>query len=32
MHEFGKGNKQKILLLHGAGYTYKMWTPQIEVL
>ena len=32
MHEFGKGNKQKILLLHGAGCTYKMWTPQIEVL
>ena len=32
MHEFGKENKQKILLLHGAGCTYKMWTPQIEVL
>lgn len=32
MHEFGKENKQKILLLHGAGSTYKMWTPQIEVL
>lgn len=27
-----KKNKQKILLLHGAGCTYKMWTPQIEVL
>ena len=32
MHEFGKENKQKILLLHGTGCTYKMWTPQIEVL
>lgn len=32
MHEFGKDNKDTILLLHGAGCTYKMWTPQIEEL
>lgn len=32
MHEFGKDNDKTILLLHGAGCTYKMWTPQIEEL
>jgi len=32
MYEFGRENENKILLLHGAGCTYKMWTPQIEEL
>jgi len=32
MYEFGNEKKKKILLLHGAGCTYKMWTPQIEEL
>lgn len=32
MHEFGRENKKTILMLHGAGCTYKMWTPQIKEL
>ena len=32
MYEFGKENEKTILLLHGAGCTYKMWTPQIQEL
>lgn len=32
MHEFGCENSKTILLLHGAGCTYRMWTPQIEEL
>lgn len=32
MSEFGISNKKKILLIHGAGTSYKMWTIQIEVL
>ena len=32
MHEFGKNNKDTILLLHGACCSYKMWTPQITEL
>lgn len=32
MKEFGCNNEKKILLIHGAGATYKMWTAQIEVL
>lgn len=32
MYEFGHENARTILLLHGAGCTYKMWTPQIAEL
>lgn len=32
MKEFGCNNEKKILLIHGAGATYKMWMVQIEVL
>lgn len=32
MKEFGCNNEKKILLVHGAGATYKMWTAQIEML
>ena len=32
MNEFGIENKKKILLIHGAGTTYKMWTAQIKEL
>ena len=32
MKEFGCNNEKRILLIHGAGATYKMWTAQIEVL
>ena len=30
--EFGCNNEKKILLIYGAGATYKMWTAQIGVL
>lgn len=30
--EFGCQNEKKILLIHGAGTSYKMWTVQIELL
>lgn len=32
MYEFGLENAKTILMLHGAGCTYKMWTPQIAEL
>lgn len=32
MMEFGCQNEKKILLIHGAGTSYKMWTVQIELL
>ncbi|MDO5294072.1 MAG: alpha/beta hydrolase [bacterium] len=32
MYEFGRENEKGILLLHGAGCTYRMWTPQIKEL
>lgn len=32
MKEFGCNNEKKILLIHGAGTSYKMWTAQIEML
>lgn len=28
MYEFGLENAKTILMLHGAGCTYKMWTPH----
>lgn len=32
MNEFGCENGKKILLIHGAGTSYKMWTAQIKIL
>lgn len=32
MKEFGCNNEKKMLLIHGAGASYKMWTAQIEML
>lgn len=32
MKEFGCNNEKRILLIHGAGATYKMWTAQIKEL
>lgn len=32
MKEFGCENEKAILLIHGAGTSYKMWTVQIEML
>lgn len=32
MKEFGRDNEKKILLIHGAGTSYRMWTAQIEML
>lgn len=30
MNEYGVENKEKILLIHGAGTSYRMWKIQIE--
>lgn len=32
MNEFGCNQQKKILFIHGAGTSYKMWTAQIEML